>query len=65
MLSITYNCTMTHWSERTTEIADKSTIGRRQYPRTLTTQPTETPSVLIKFSTAYRAPQPSNPTPYM
>lgn len=52
-------------NERRIEIQDKMTIGRRQYPRTLITQPKSTPVMLIRFRMAYIARQPSRPTPYM
>lgn len=41
----------------------KITMGRRQYPRTLMTQPIETPVILIRFRIAYIEMQPRRPTP--
>lgn len=36
--------------ENTTAKLDSRIMGRRQYPRTLATQPNETPVILIKFN---------------
>lgn len=36
--------------ENTTANLDSRIMGRRQYPRTLATQPNETPVILIKFN---------------
>lgn len=41
----------------------KITMGKRQYPRTLITQPIETPVILIRFRMAYIETHPSRPTP--
>ena len=53
----------THCSERRMEMPAKITMGRRQYPRTLMTQPIETPVMLIRFRMAYMETQPNKPTP--
>lgn len=39
----------TYCKENTTAKLESRIIGRRQYPRTLATQPNETPVILIKF----------------
>ena len=54
---------MTNCSESSTAAMDSKTIGRRQYPSTLTTQDALTPSLLIRLSTAYMPTQPTRPTP--
>ena len=45
------------------EKQERRTIGRRQYPSTLTTQPTDTPLELIRLRTTYMLVQPNRPTP--
>ena len=39
------------------------TMGKRQYPRTLITQPIETPVILMRFNMAYMERHPKRPTP--
>ncbi len=53
----------TYCNDTTREKQESRTIGRRQYPSTLTTHPTETTTLLIRFKTMYIAVQPSKPTP--
>lgn len=40
---------ITYCRENTTAKLESMIIGRRQYPRTLATQPNETPVILIRF----------------
>lgn len=42
----------TYCSEKKTAQLDKMTMGSKQYPSTLATQPYDTPEELIKFSKA-------------
>lgn len=42
----------TYCSEKKTAQLDRMTIGSKQYPSTLATQPYDTPAELIKFSKA-------------
>lgn len=42
--------TNTYCSEKKTAQLDKMTMGSKQYPSTLATQPYDTPAELIRFS---------------
>ena len=42
---------------------ESATMGNRQYPRTLTVTPMETPDTAIRLSIAYIARHPSTPIP--
>lgn len=42
----------TYWSDIRMLIPESATMGNRQYPRTLTVTPMETPETAIKFSIA-------------
>lgn len=54
---------LTYCNERRIDMPANITIGKRQYPRTLITQPTETPVILMRFNIAYMERQPKRPTP--
>lgn len=57
------NVPITPCNERRIDMPANITIGKRQYPRTLITQPTETPVILMRFNIAYMERQPKRPTP--
>lgn len=55
---------MTYCKEKRTPKLDMMIMGSRQYPRTLATQPNETPVMLMRLSRQYMPRHPMALIPY-
>lgn len=62
MLSVRHE--VTHCREKSTPKLERRIMGSRQYPRTLATQPNETPVMLMRFRRQYMPRQPMALIPY-